>query len=331
MSIEFMCPCGRRFEFNDGTAGLRIPCPECGYELTVPGGDPRSEVVFIDDSAGPGTISGRATGSLVLGLFFILGGWTGVPAILLGCEALRRINRSGGRLRGRGLAVTGIALGTIGCLVALIAVDQHSPDSGRRAQCTNNLKQIGLAMHNYHEKFGCFPASAIAEKQGKPLLSWRVALLPYLEASSTYAKFHLDEPWDSPHNSTLLDQMPGTYACPSDRRLKPGMTGYEVIIGTQTAFTPDNKPLSIPAFTDGLSQTIFVAESRRSVPWTKPEDIDFDMAAGKVDLGSVDGRHNNGFNVLMGDGAVRFLKDSTPPVTLRMLLTRNGGESIREQ
>jgi hypothetical protein len=94
---------------------------------------------------------------------------------------------------------------------------------------------------------------------------------------SLYSKFHLDEPWDSPHNLSLLDAMPNVYACPSDPTRKPGTTGYQAVIGPATAFTPDFKPLPFQDFTDGLSRTLLVGESRRCVPWTKPEDLPFDM------------------------------------------------------
>src|SRR6185295_2767398 len=76
----------------------------------------------------------------------------------------------------------------------------------------NNLKIIGLAMHNYHDTNQRFPAAAIYDKQGKPLLSWRVAILPYLNQKQLYESFHLDEPWDSEHNRKLIPRMPAEYA-----------------------------------------------------------------------------------------------------------------------
>ncbi len=197
--------------------------------------------------------------------------------------------------------------------------------AARRSQCVNNLKQIGLGMHNYHEVHGSLPPAAILDKNGKPLLSWRVAILPYMEGSDLYSKFHLDEPWDSPHNLTLLDKTPSFYACPSDATLKPGMTGYKAIIGPSTAFTPDFKPLRFEDITDGTSNTILIGESRRTVPWTKPEDLPFDMSVPLTGLGS---HHAGGFDVLFADGSVRFLKSSLSPQALGALLTRNGNESV---
>ena len=153
------------------------------------------------------------------------------PVCLQSNSAVRRgeIAMSKGRLRGRRLAIAGIVFGVFGCLFTIalfLPAVRSAREAARRAQCTNNLKQIGLALFNYEDIQGRLPAAAIADKDGRPLLSWRVAILPYLECSSLYSKFHLDEPWDSPSNLALLESMPLVYACPSDKARKPGMTGY---------------------------------------------------------------------------------------------------------
>ena len=98
----------------------------------------------------------------------------------------------------------------------------------RGGQCINNLKQIGLAMHNYHARHKTFPPAYTVDKDGKPLLSWRVLILPYLEQDALYKEFHLDEPWDSEHNRALIDRMPTTYLCPggSSKRADRGKTTY---------------------------------------------------------------------------------------------------------
>src|SRR2546421_2830108 len=96
-----------------------------------------------------------------------------------------------------------VVISIIAVLIALLLpAVQSAREAARRAQCTNNLKQIAIAMHNFHNQRSHFPAAAITDKQGQPLLSWRVAILPYLgdEEAALYQKFHLHEPWDSPHN-----------------------------------------------------------------------------------------------------------------------------------
>jgi prepilin-type processing-associated H-X9-DG protein len=103
------------------------------------------------------------------------------------------------------------------------------------------------------------------------------------------------------------------------------MTGYQAVVGPDTAFTPDFKPLPFEDFTDGLANTLLVGESLRSVPWTKPEDL---MPVPVAGLGSQHGDHNDGFNALFVDGSVKFLKSTIAPAVLRALLTRNGHEAI---
>src|SRR5437773_109335 len=107
------------------------------------------------------------------------------------------------------------------------------PGTPQRSAVANNLKQIGVAFHNYLSAHGTFPASAIYGKDGKPLLSWRVALLPYLEKGNLYREFKLDEPWDSPHNLKLLDKMPKVYA-PVAGDAKEYWTFYRVFTGPGT-------------------------------------------------------------------------------------------------
>lgn len=331
MSIFVMCECGQSLMTPEENAGRLAECPTCGRVLTVPSGSPSPDVVFISDNLDQSTLSVRAFASFGLGACFFFACLSGVPAILLGRQALRDIDRSGGRLRGKWMAVTGIVLGVFGCLVTLallMPATRSAREAARRAQCVNNLKQIALAMHNYHSSNDCLPPAAITDKNGKPLLSWRVAILPFIESSPLYSQFHLDEPWDSPHNLTLLNPMPSIYACPSDKNPKPGMTGYLAVIGAKTAFTPDFKPLPFESFIDGMSSTILVGESPHSVPWTKPEDIPFDTPLPLHGLGSHHGYHNNGFNAAFVDGSVKFLKSSIGAQILRALLTRNGNETL---
>jgi prepilin-type processing-associated H-X9-DG protein len=313
------------------TAGRRAQCPNCGRVLTVPTPAPAPEAICIPDKPEPMATSGKAIVSFVLGLLFVFACITGLPAILIGQHALSDIALSGGRLRGRKLAIAGIVLGMIGCLFRLawlMPATRSAREAARRSQCTNNLKQISLGMLNYHETYGQLPAAAITDKNGKPLLSWRVTILPYLESSPLYSQFHLDEPWDSPHNLSLLTPTPNVYVCPSDKTWKPGMTGYQAVIGPSTAFTPDFTPLSFQDFTDGTDKTVLVGETRRLFPWTKPEDLPFDTPDALAGLGSHHGYHDNGFNVLFADGSVHFLKRSIKPSILRALITRNGNEVV---
>jgi hypothetical protein len=165
-------------------------------------------------------------------------------------------DRDGIRLVSRQAFPSVASPASTGVLIALLLpAVQSAREAARRAQCTNNLKQVALAMHNYESSNNAFPAPAIVGKDGKPLLSWRVAILPYIEQVALYKKFHLDEPWDSPHNKGLIGEMPLTYVCPSRRNPQPGTTTYRVFVG-KGAFFEMGQPTALASITDGTSNTI---------------------------------------------------------------------------
>ncbi len=215
---------------------------------------------------------------------------------------------------------------TTGVLVAmLLPAVQAAREAARRSVCTNNLKQIGLAMHNYHDANGHFPGT-ILSKDGKRLLSWRVAILPYIDQKSLYEKFKRDEPWDSPHNKALLDQMPTTFACPG-RPSRPGMTSYRGFRG-DGAFFQDGNDSKLDNITDGTANTIMVVEGREDVPWTSPDsDLPFELKAAPSLFGA-GSPHPGGFNALFADGSVRFLKTTISPEVFRALITRSARDVV---
>jgi prepilin-type processing-associated H-X9-DG protein len=194
-----------------------------------------------------------------------------------------------------------------------------------RMMSANNLKEIHFAMDKYESSTGSMPAQAIHGRDGRPLLSWRVAILPQLDEWDLYRQFKLDEPWDSPHNIQLLDRMPKVFAVPD---APPGATEtpYQVPTGTGTLFPPRVKPRRdrIP---DGTSQTILCAEAAQAVPWTKPEDLACDPSRPLPQFG---GLFRGGFNVLFADGSIRFLPDDIKEETLRALITPSGAEVVRD-
>ncbi len=222
-------------------------------------------------------------------------------------------------------SITSPAVG--GVLVALLLpAVQSAREAARRAQCTNNLKQIALAMHNHHAANNTFPKPAITDKDGKPLLSWRVAILPYIEQAELYNKFKLDEPWDSPNNKALLQEMPAVYLCPSRSNVAPSTTTYRVFTGKGALFEK-GEAIGMADVTDGTSNTLMVLEADEAVPWTKPDDLTFDPQAA-ASLFGAGSPHPGGFNASMADGAVRFFKKSINLNVFRALITRNAGEVI---
>ncbi|MFO0842722.1 MAG: DUF1559 domain-containing protein [Gemmataceae bacterium] len=193
-----------------------------------------------------------------------------------------------------------------------------------RMESANHLKQIGLAMHNYHDTNNHFPPQAVYDKDGKALLSWRVLLLPYLDQDALYREFKLDEAWDSPHNKKLLAKMPQVFKLPGATPKHQYGTYYQVFHGKGAAFEGKTGN-TIASFTDGTSNTILAVEAGNDVPWTKPEDVPFDPAK---DVPQLSRHFGKGGHALFADGSVRFLSDSINKDTLKALVTRAGGEVI---
>jgi beta-lactamase regulating signal transducer with metallopeptidase domain len=197
--------------------------------------------------------------------------------------------------------------------------------AGDRRLDMNNLKQIMLANHNFAatDESKAFPPAYIA-KNGKPLLSWRVAVLPYLDQKNLYKEFHLDEPWDSDHNKALIAKMPATYKSPHSK-LTDGRTVYLTPRGAVTTF-PGETGVKLMQITDGLSNTIAVVEvdEDHAIPWTKPDDWQFDADHPKAGLAKEFG----GIMVAVDDGSVRLLPNDLDPALLKAMFTIAGGEPV---
>ena len=194
-------------------------------------------------------------------------------------------------------------------------------------QDANNLKQMVLAFHIYHDTYRQFPSPAICDKAGKPLLSWRVAILPYIEQDNLYRQFKLDEPWDSDHNKKLLPQMPKLYQMVGDSP-SDSQTFYRVFVGQDknpsALFRNYADKVRMQHITDGTSNTIMIVQSADSVPWTKPEELTYNPNGPLPKLNQT----RRGSNVALCDGSVRFLSNDIAEQTLRALITRDGGEVI---
>ncbi|GAB4131001.1 DUF1559 domain-containing protein [Thermopirellula anaerolimosa] len=219
-------------------------------------------------------------------------------------------------------------MATIGVLVALLLpAVQSAREAARLSQSLNNLKQLGLAMHNYHDVYRRFPARAIFDSEGRPLLSWRVEILPFLECQDLYEQFHLDEPWDSEHNKTLIPLMPEVYKNPS-AATEPGMAHYLALVGPGTLFE-GREPRTFADIRDGTSNTIMLVEVNpdRAVVWTQPNDLEFDPENPLNGLGSA---HPGGFGVLLCDGSVRFVSAVIDAVTFRRLAQIADGEVVQD-
>ena len=221
-------------------------------------------------------------------------------------------------------SVTMAAKADLAWAATLADAIEKTRQAADRVKMQNNLKQIGLAIHNYHDAMNHFPFPGISGPKGQggalpnvtPNLSWRVAILPYIEQENLYRQFHFDEPWDSEHNKTLIPMMPKVYA--TNVRAEVGHT-YLRTFNSPGTF---GVARTFADITDGTSNTIMVVESSESVPWTKPDVFALDPQKPKAKLGINKGK----LNVLMGDGSVRFIDlTKISDETLRNAITINDG------
>ncbi|MBL7043209.1 MAG: DUF1559 domain-containing protein [Pirellulaceae bacterium] len=300
MPISFTCPhCGKQTSVADQYAGQSGPCRFCGEIITIPA----TEVPPTLSAAPQPPVKGSGTGATI-----------GVVAVV--CVVV--------------LLVCG------GVLVALLLPAVQSAGEGaRRAHCTNNLKQIGLALQNYHDTHKTFPPAYIPDKDGKPMHSWRVLILPYLEQQSLYERYNFDEPWDSPGNLAVTNTVIPVYSCPSCPPSGDSMgsteTNYMVITGPGTVFD-GAKAARLADIKDGTSNTILVVEVvGTGVNWAEPVDLDVgNMQFPNVTGGSTgpDSHHPGGLNAVLCDGSVRFLSEAMDRQVLDALITKGGGEPI---
>ncbi|MFH5806120.1 DUF1559 domain-containing protein [Alienimonas sp. DA493] len=218
-------------------------------------------------------------------------------------------------------------------LIALILpAIQSARAAARRTQSQNNLKQIALAMHNYHDVYKRFPPAVVVENGVKR--SWRVELLPFLEHADLYEAYDKTKPWDDPANAAVLARTPDVYRHPADDRGKP-FTSYVAPIGAAggppslwtAQAAPQDGGTGFRDVTDGTSNTIMVLETKTEIPWTKPEDVTVDLSK-SVDPTPFGGWHRGGFNAAFTDGAVRFLSERIDATLFKNVLTRAGGEVI---
>jgi hypothetical protein len=193
-------------------------------------------------------------------------------------------------------------------------------------QAMNQLKQIALAMRTFESVTSMFPSAYAAGNDGKPLLSWRVALLPFLGESELVAQFKLDEPWDSDNNKKLITKMPAVYKAPGSKVATDFKTVYLTVRGDKTPF-PGARPVQLSSITDGLAQTIMVVEASddKAVIWTKPDDFEPDE---KNPVAGLVGLRAGGFLAAFCDGHIEALSGDIDLENLRGLFTRNGGEPI---
>ena len=205
----------------------------------------------------------------------------------------------------------------------------QSPESrSRRPMCFYKLREIGLAFHSYESGHGHFPPAYIADEDGKPMHSWRVLLLPYLEHKELFDRYDMDEPWNGPNNSKLHDEIIELYHCPRSGS-DPQYTDYVLITGEGTCFVGD-QTMGFDDITDGASSTILATEINGSrIHWMQPQDISREeFLALESTGGKVATNHPGGRNILLFDNSTHCIPSDANPAELKKLTTSAGGEIV---
>ena len=300
----FCLHCGK--ELAEGTAF----CTQCGTPVGQKEITPGEQ--YGEMTEPPKTGDGKATASLVCGIisWVTCGGLLFLPIIglILGMLGLKS-NRAGAATTGIVLNATALFLCVFMAfpIALLLPAVQAAREAARRMQCSNNERQIGLALHNYHDVNGAFPPLYTVDDEGNPLHSWRVLILPYIEGNDLYRRIRLDEPWDSDHNRQFHDQIPGIFKCPSNPEQQ---CCYSAI--AEGVFSPATEAesilgLQLKDITRGISNTLAIVEVRESFCWMDPTA---DVTLEELVQDGVNSYHSGGANALMMDGSVRFISSS---------------------
>jgi hypothetical protein len=193
-------------------------------------------------------------------------------------------------------------------------------------QSMNNLKMLALSWHNFHDTQHHFPAVGTYDAAGRPLLSWRVQLLPFVDLA-LYKQFRLDEPWDSEHNRKLIPKMPEVFRSPpSKHRRAEGLATYQVVVGEHTAF-PERAEITYKQFTDGVSRTILFVEvdDAHATIWTKPEGLPYDAENPAAGFG---GQFKGICHTALCDGSALAMRMPIDPEELKRLLIRDDRKPV---
>ncbi len=201
-----------------------------------------------------------------------------------------------------------------------------------RVYCASHIRQIGLALLEYHTQNGCFPPAYVADPQGKPLYSWRVLILPYIDQSDLYNAYNLGQPWDGPENLRISDTNIKLFTCPEARDWTPRSfsTNYVAVTGPGTAFVPGQTTKSADV-RDGPATLLLTETIGSGIHWAEPRDLDVATMSLRINdptRPSISSHDESGPRVMLMDGTVRAIPPSSKAATIRSLITIRGGEKV---
>jgi Protein of unknown function (DUF1559) len=187
-----------------------------------------------------------------------------------------------------------------------------------------------LAVANYHEAYGCFPPAFVADRDGTPMHSWRVLILPFLEQQELYKAYNFAEPWNGPNNRKLANRVGHIYLRSGLESDQVTTTSFVAVVGPQTAW-PGTKPTTYKDLGDGSHDTLLVVEVLDGqFLWMEPKDLEFGRMSFRINDASGRGLGSRlgGARVVSADGTVRTLFNDFDPNKLKAMLTANGGEPL---
>ncbi|MBN1910583.1 MAG: DUF1559 domain-containing protein [Pirellulales bacterium] len=274
---------------------------------------------------------------LVAATLALFGPWGLLPVAYLTCLVV------GGRLvfHRKALGKTSLLLVLLffPCLmITSYPLCRESPLFFERGLCSNNAREMGIALRSYHKEYGSFPPVCVTDSKGHPMHSWRVLLLPYLGKSRMYHEYRLDEPWNSMHNRKVAAETPSCFRCPCRPNPISGTTDYVAVTGPGTAWPVDG-PIGMRDFRDGPNYTLLVIEIADSeIPWNAPRDLTLnkilaDPEGTKAIMSYHDHtcRHEarSSGNVVLADGLSQYIYGRLPPETFKAMSTIAGREPGR--
>lgn len=225
-----------------------------------------------------------------------------------------------------------MAVCVVGALFLLLRPAVNSArEAAQNSVSKNNLKAIAMAMHSYHDQYRSFPPAYIPDANGRPMRSWRVALLPYLDQTAAYDRYNFNKPWDDPSNQEIRRACLRIYQSPGSVPDGSNKTSYVVVTGQGTAF-PGSKATKITDFSDGTANCILVVEIADSdIEWSEPRDLELDkmsFAISRPPGRSLAGRVKGGALVALVDGSVVMLRQDLAEETLKKYLTIADGNVV---